>query len=193
MTQTIAIVVWSLGMILWWIIRIPHQRRARKQAVKSHRKSMAERAALAAAAVGLVVVPLIHIFTGAFRFADYPFQPLLAWTGAILLVLFLWLFRESHRHLGRNWSITLEIREEHKLVTEGLYRYVRHPMYAAFWLWALAQSLLFANWVAGISGLIGVGILYFSRVGKEEAMMRANFGQEYDDYCRTTGRVIPKI
>ena len=54
--------------------------------------------------------------------------------------------------LGRNWSITLEIRDSHRLVTDGLYRYVRHPMYTSFWLWAIAQALLIPNWIAGLQG-----------------------------------------
>ena len=83
---------------------------------------------------------------------------------------------------GKNWSVSLEIRDEHQLVTDGLYRYVRHPMYSSFWLWAIAQFFLLPNWVAGLAGLIGVAILYFFRVGKEEAMMRGRFGEAYDQY-----------
>ena len=45
------------------------------------------------------------------------------------------------------------------LVTEGIYGRVRHPMYTAFWLWAVAQALLLPNWIAGFSGLIGFGTL----------------------------------
>jgi len=48
----------------------------------------------------------------------------------------------THKDLGRNWSVTLEVREQHALVTNGVYSRVRHPMYSAFWLWALAQALL---------------------------------------------------
>ncbi len=193
MNETVAAAIWVVGIIAWWAIRIPHQRRARKQQVKSHDRSLSEKTVLAAAGVGLVAIPILHLVTDGLRFADYTFRPLLGWIGVLLYLAFLWLFRESHRHLGKNWSITLEIREEHKLVTDGLYRYVRHPMYAAFWLWAIAQAFLFPNWIAGFSGLMGVAILYFSRVAKEEAMMRASFGKEYEEYCRKTGRVIPKI
>ncbi len=193
MSEAVAAAIWVVGLIAWWAIRIPHQRRARRQEVKSHNRSSGERAALAAAGTGLVAVPILYLVTGALQFADYTFQPLLGWIGTLIFLAFLLLFRESHRHLGKNWSITLEIRQEHKLVTGGLYRYVRHPMYAAFWLWAIAQAFLFSNWIAGLSGIVGVGILYFSRVGKEEAMMRASFGDEYEEYCHKTGRVIPKF
>ena len=101
------------------------------------------------------------------------------------------LFLATHRQLGRNWSQTLELREGHTLVTHGVYRLVRHPMYSAFFLWGLAQALLLQNWIVGPAGLIGFGTLYAFRVGREEAMMRAAFGPAYADYEARTKRVIP--
>ena len=87
--------------------------------------------------------------TGEPKFADYPFRPALAWIGAAVFVSSLWLFHRTHKDLGRNWSVTLEICDRHSLVTSGVYRHVRHPMYSAFWLWAIAQSPLLPNWIAG--------------------------------------------
>ncbi|OYY06503.1 MAG: hypothetical protein B7Y70_16340 [Rhizobiales bacterium 35-68-8] len=103
----------------------------------------------------------------------------------------LWLFWRTHKALGRQWSVSLELRESHKLITSGVYEHVRHPMYSAFFLWALAQALLLPNLVAGFSGFVGFGILFFLRVGEEEAMMREAFGAEYDAYCARTKRVVP--
>ncbi|WP_354079852.1 isoprenylcysteine carboxylmethyltransferase family protein [Bradyrhizobium sp. S3.5.5] len=59
------------------------------------------------------------------------------WLGRDLsLRLRLWAcFTLTHRALGRNWSISLDLRENHALVTEAIYWRVRHPMYSAFWLW----------------------------------------------------------
>lgn len=193
MTATAAAIIWAVGIIIWIAIRFPHQKRARRLKVARHQRSNGERAALLAAGIGLVVVPVVHLTTKVLRFADYSFFPLAGWIGMVILLVFLWLFRESHRQLGKNWSITLEIREEHKLVTGGIYRYIRHPMYSAFWLWAIAQAFLLPNWIAGFSGLVGVAILYFSRVAKEEAMMRESFGAEYEAFCATTGRIVPKM
>jgi protein-S-isoprenylcysteine O-methyltransferase Ste14 len=193
MNETITAVIWAIGMIGVYIIRHPHQKRAKKQAVDNHQRSTGERTVLAIATIGLIGVPALQLAFKLFSFADYSFRPVLAWIGIIVLAAFLALFHKSHRQLGKNWSITLEIREEHKLVTDGLYRYVRHPMYSAFWLWAIAQSFIFPNWIAGFSGLVGVGILYFSRVGKEETMMRQTFGKVYEEYCAKTGRIFPKF
>jgi len=192
MTPGLAEFIWAAGLVAWVVIRIPHQKRARKTGVVRNAKTLIDRLALAAAAAGLCVIPIIYVATGFPAFADYPFQPWLAWLGLVVELAFLCLFYASHRQLGKNWSVTLEIRNEHRLVTDGLYRYVRHPMYLSFWLWAIAQSCLLPNGIAGAAGLAGVAILYFSRVRHEEAMMRDAFGASYDDYARQTGRIIPK-
>jgi protein-S-isoprenylcysteine O-methyltransferase Ste14 len=193
MTQSVAHAVWAAGLIVWFIIRWPYQRRARKIAVVSDRRSLGDRLVLAAAGIGLSLVPLIYVATGYPAVANYPFRPSMGWVGTALLIVCLVLFHVSHRQLGKNWSVTLEIRDKHQLVTDGLYRYVRHPMYSSFWLWAIAQAFLIANFVAGFAGLVGVGLLYFYRVGREEALMRKSFGRAYDAYAARTGRVIPRV
>ena len=110
-----------------------------------------------------------------------------------MFVVTLYLFYAVHRDLGRSWSVTLELRDKHALITHGVYRYVRHPMYSAFWMWAIAQALLLPNWLAGLSGIAGFGTLYFCRVRNEERMMQAAFGAEYEDYAARTKRIIPGI
>ena len=89
--------------------------------------------------------------------------------------------------------MTLEVRERHTLVTNGVYNRVRHPMYAAFWLWAVAQTLLLPNWIAGPAGLVGFGTLFFLRVGPEERMMLEAFGDDYRRYMERTARIVPGI
>jgi protein-S-isoprenylcysteine O-methyltransferase Ste14 len=133
------------------------------------------------------------VLTNEPRFANYAFRSWQGWVGAALFAAALWLFYRSHKDLGRNWSVTLEVRSQHTLVTNGVYSRVRHPMYSAFWLWALAQSFLLSNWVAGPAGLIGFGILFFLRIGREEQLMSETFGDEYRRYVARTTRVVPRI
>jgi len=82
----------------------------------------------------------------------------------------------------------LKVRENHVLVTAGVYKYVRHPMYAAFWLHGVARPLLLPNWLAGSAGLVGFGLLFFER---EEQMMIETFGEHYRAYTARTSRVVP--
>ncbi len=193
MTPAIAAIIWAIGLVAWVAIRLPYRRRARRLRVVRARRDLTERIVLPLAGIGLSVVPTVYLLTGFPAFADYRFQPWMGWAGAVAQLAFLALFYASHRQLGRNWSVTLEIRDEHRLVTDGLYRYVRHPMYSSFWLWGLAQLLLLPNWLAGPAGLVGVAVLYFARVGSEETMMRQTFGDAYDAYASRTGRIVPRI
>ena len=111
---------------------------------------------------------------------------------AVLEMCGLWLFWRSHRDLGANWSPSLEITEQHTLVTRGVYARVRHPMYAAQALLALAQMLLLPNGLAGIGGLLMFLAFYLVRVPREEQMMREHFGEAYTAYAARTGRILPR-
>lgn len=193
MTPTIAKIVWALGAIGWYVIRYPHERRSRKTSVRHDGLDRTELVLMAISAAGLGVLPAAYVATGFGGFADYPFSPVRAWIGAAVFAFALYLFHRTHRDLGRNWSVTLKVREQHRLITEGVYAYIRHPMYTAFFLWGVAQALLLANWIAGPAGLVGFGTLYLFRVRREEEMMRKSFGREYKDYCARTKRLLPWI
>jgi protein-S-isoprenylcysteine O-methyltransferase Ste14 len=193
MTLFIAKIIWGLGCVAYYVIRYPHQRRANKTPTADLRDRTRERALMGISYTGLFVIPLIYVFTDQPKFADYTFHPTQAWLGVLVLVGGMALLYRTHRDLGRAWSITLEIRDRHTLVTRGIYERVRHPMYASFWLWALSQAFLLPNWIAGLSGLVGFGTLFFARVGHEERMMLETFGDEYRAYMARTYRVIPGI
>jgi protein-S-isoprenylcysteine O-methyltransferase Ste14 len=193
MTALIAKIIYFLGLVGWVVIRYPAQRRARKIGVARSAGGTRDRVLLAIAGVGQVLIPVFYMVTGQPAFADWGFDPVLAWIGVVAIVVSLVLFRVTHKQLGRMWSVTLEMREGHKLVTDGLYGHVRHPMYSSFALFALAQLLLLQNWIAGPIGLVGFGILFFMRVPNEERVMIETFGEEYRDYMRRTARIIPRI
>jgi protein-S-isoprenylcysteine O-methyltransferase Ste14 len=193
MTLFAAKVIWVLGVVGWFIIRYPHDRRARRTPKLRRSDRGRELVLMAISGTGLGVLPFIYVLSNAPRFANYPFRPWQAWIGAVLFAVSLWLFYRTHKDLGRNWSVTLEVRDQHTLVTSGVYSRVRHPMYSAFWLWALAQALLLPNWIAGPAGLIGFGTLFFLRVGHEEALMIETFGDDYRHYMARTSRILPGI
>jgi len=193
MTALAARIAFLLGIVAWYVIRYPFQRRARKMGVARSAGGTRDRVLLIIAALAQFLVPGIYGLTGWPSFADYRFSPVQAWAGVLAMVASLVLFRVTHKQLGRMWSVTLEMREQHKLVTDGLYAYVRHPMYSSFALFALAQFLLLQNWIAGPVGPIGFGILFFLRVSREERVMIETFGDDYRDYMRRTARIIPWI
>ncbi len=193
MTQTVASVIWWVGLVGWYVIRRPFERKAKRIRVSKSFFDRWELGRLGLAIVGSVVIPAVYALTGFPASLDRPFIPAIAWVGLLTLCAALWLFRRSHVDLGRNWSISLELREQHALVEDGVYRLVRHPMYSSFFLLGLAQMLLLSNWFAGASGLVGIGVLYAFRVRREEQMMLASFGEDYRAYMAHTKRIIPWV
>lgn len=193
MTPTLAKAAFVLLAVGWYIIRFPYARRSRRTPIARSARDPREIALLVVSLAGLGLLPLLYVATGVPQFADYPFRPVQAWLGVLVALASLAMFRLTHRALRHNWSMSLEVRERHTLVTEGVYGRVRHPMYTAFWLWAVAQALLLPNWVGGFAGLVGFGILFFGRVAREERMMLESFGDEYRAYMSRTYRIIPLV
>lgn len=175
----------------WYGIRLPHMLRARRTPVVVSRRDLKERGLMVVSGAGMGFLPLAYCTVGFGGFAERAAYPAALAAGLLVAGLALALFHGSHRALGRQWSVSLELRRDHALQTGGLYRYVRHPMYAAFWAWCLAQALLLPNWIAGPAGFAGFGCLYLFRVPLEEALMREHFGTAYEDYAARTPRVVP--
>ncbi len=193
MTLMMAKLAWAALVVGWFVLRIPYERKARKARIAQDQLLLPERLRLAVSLTGLGIIPAVHVLTGFPRFADYTFQPWLCALGILVALAALVMFRLTHKALGRNWSVSLQLKEDHKLITDGIYARIRHPMYTAFWLMALAQALLLPNWVAGFAGLLGFGTLYALRVGHEERLMLDGFGAEYQAYMDRTGRLLPKL
>ena len=193
MTAALSKSVFVILTIGWYLIRYRYARRSRREKVVWTDRGPRESALLLISLTGLGILPLIFVATGFPQFASYAFHPIQGWLGLLFAIAALWMFRLTHKALGRIWSVSLDVREGHRLVTDGIYSRVRHPMYSAFWLWAVAQALLLPNWVAGFAGLIGFGTLFFGRVAREERMMLEMFGDSYRAYMERTDRVFPSV
>lgn len=173
-------------------VRLYYQRGRRKfeRAVVKHERR--EKFLYYLVSLGLIPI-FIYILTSwidRFRFSP---PPVVRWFGAGLIFVGDSLFIWSHKTLGRNWSPFLEIRKGHILVTDGPYRFIRHPMYAAIFLIGIGVLFLSANWTVALSYLLPTSSLYLIRVSDEEKMMIEKFGAEYREYMRRTGRLIPKL
>lgn len=191
--ELVAKIIWLLFIVAWGVIRYRPNVKSRKTAKSVVSRTLKERFSMIISAVGLGYIPLVWIFTDFLDDFDYTQNTMLLVMGAGFLLVSLRLFRLTHKALGKMWSHSLDLREGHKLVTSGIYEKVRHPMYTAFWVWAIGAAFLLPNWVAGFSGLIGFGTLFFLRVGQEEDMMKAEFGDEYEAYMKRTKKVFPGI
>jgi protein-S-isoprenylcysteine O-methyltransferase Ste14 len=184
--------VYFIEYVAITIVRTVHTGPYRKEKVAIDRKSTIDLILLAL--VGLsMLTPLVYIFSPVFDFADYTFPRWTGWLGAVVFAAAIWLLWRSHADLGRSWTPTLGIRDDHHLVTDGVFKYIRHPMYAAHLLWGIATPLMLHNWIAGFAFLLLTLVQYFSRVQAEEQMMMEQFGEEYESYMERTGRITPRL
>ena len=99
-----------------------------------------------------------------------------------------WLFSS----IGSGITPTSATRTEHKLVTSGPYRWIRHPLYTFGSSMFVAFGMMADNWFIALLGLIAfIGMAM--RTPKEEANLIEKFGDEYRDYMKRTGAFLPKL
>jgi protein-S-isoprenylcysteine O-methyltransferase Ste14 len=107
----------------------------------------------------------------------------LTWAGIALALWARW-------HLGQYWSARITIKEDHKLIRTGPYARLRHPIYSGLDLAAIGSALAIDRWrcVVGVC-LIVLG--YWVKARKEETMLTAQFGADFEEHCRHTGFLFP--
>jgi protein-S-isoprenylcysteine O-methyltransferase Ste14 len=116
----------------------------------------------------------------------------LRWTGVGMIIIAVGLLVWTFRCLGRNLTDTVVTRQQHTLIVDGPYRWIRHPFYDSAALLMLAISLIAANWFLFVIGSVVFGLLII-RTRTEEENLTARFGSRYRTYMERTGRFFPRI
>lgn len=114
------------------------------------------------------------------------------WTGAGITAAGILFAVWARRHIGRNWSRSVTIKEDHQLITSGPYAHVRHPIYTGLLVAFLGTGLAVGEY-RGILAFLLVFISLWYKLRLEEKWMRAQFGEAYTDYSRRTAALVPGI
>lgn len=127
-------------------------------------------------------------------FEQVRFQPTILnqITGLVIALVAVPMGISVFTNLGKNITDTVETRKNHKLVTTGIYKYIRHPLYTTGFLLFTGLGLLSSNWLMLILSFVVLITLYI-RTFKEEAKLIEEFGLDYTEYISRTGKFIPKI
>ncbi|MGC0776432.1 MAG: isoprenylcysteine carboxylmethyltransferase family protein, partial [Candidatus Acidiferrum sp.] len=114
------------------------------------------------------------------------------WSGAAVtaggLLFSVW----ARRHLGKNWSQAVTVKEGHELITTGPYALVRHPIYSGLLLGIVGCAVARGEW----RGLLAVALVFgavWHKLRLEEKWMRAQFGEPYEAYSRRVAALVPYI
>jgi protein-S-isoprenylcysteine O-methyltransferase Ste14 len=139
----------------------------------------------------IIVFVVILLRVGAFRHGGVNSDPWRAGFGLFLFAIGLGLAIWARRHIGRNWGTPMSRKDEPELVTSGLYRLVRHPIYSGILL-ALAATALALNWLWLIAVVLaGMYFVYSATV--EERYLTEEFPESYPAYRHSTKMLVPFI
>lgn len=143
----------------------------------------------------LIIVPVfIYIFTPELlAWAALPLPAGWRWFGVGLGLVGIFLLLLVHRTLDENFAFPAVVKERQTLVTVGLYRWVRHPMYTVIFIIAVVYTLISANWFIGVTWIGWIVGAVASMVGDEEIVLIEKFGDEYRAYEQRTGRFLPRL
>ena len=94
--------------------------------------------------------------------------------------------------MGKNWSMAIVPKKRSKLITTGMFAYVRHPIYALSILLMVATMIVTLTPAMTLIGIIHIAMLNMKAMSEEKYLTTVH-GQEYTDYCRKTGRFVPRL
>lgn len=95
--------------------------------------------------------------------------------------------------LGRLFTVNVAIREEHRLVRSGPYRWIRHPSYTGLLVAFAGLGVAFSSWLSLATLLVPITLAVLYRIRVEEHALRGAFGAQYEEYARHTKRLVPWI
>lgn len=125
--------------------------------------------------------------------SQYLLNVVLQIAAMLLSIGSVWMANSAIRELGKQWSFQARLIENHQLVISGVYKFVRHPIYAAMFGKLIATAFVLSHWLIF---LIAVVIFYIGtkiRTVSEEKLLREQFHDEYENYARRVPAFVPFV
>jgi protein-S-isoprenylcysteine O-methyltransferase Ste14 len=122
----------------------------------------------------------------------FPETPTLLWVGIALTAIGVGISIWARITLGRNWSARVTLKEGHELVRNGLYRWIRHPIYTGIILGFIGTAIIM-GYLRGFIGLSIIWASFYFKARREENFLRQEFGEGFDEHTKSTGMFLPKL
>lgn len=185
-----------IGVLILVIVIVHTSHGAKKD--KGKPKKMARRSPALQILVFLgflswIVLWVIFLFSSLLDGFNAAFPEWLRWIGILLLFTGDVVLILAHTFLGNNWALNPQIKVGQTLVVNGIYKWIRHPMYASYLMISLGFLLSSTNLLLGLTLLTPVSAICIIRIGIEDKMMLEQFGDEFQAYKAKTGSLWPKI
>ena len=178
--------MWLAWASYWWIASHNVKAIARREPIQSRLLHFVP----ISVSMALLLLPDFPVPVLGARFLPVATWP--SWLGVLITLAGLLFAAWARVTLGRNWSATITVKQDHDLITSGPYRFVRHPIYTGLLLGLLGIALALGEW----RGLLGVALAFgafWRKLRIEERWMREQFGSAYDDYTRRVAALIPYL
>ena len=178
--------MWLGWVAYWWAASFNVKATARREPLQSRLSHIVP----LTIAVALLWLPESPIEVLGKRFLPVAVGPF--WIGAVLTLAGLLFTVWARVHLGRNWSGTITVKQDHDLITSGPYRFVRHPIYTGLLLALIGFALARGEW----RGVVALGLAFaafWRKLRIEEQWMREQFGGAYEEYSRRVAALIPFV
>ncbi len=115
-------------------------------------------------------------------------------TVALVMAILGLLFRTwSVWTLGVFFTMHIEVQDNQKIIRKGPYRYIRHPSYLGAFVLYISTIVFLHAWYALIVAVLVLPLAFVRRIQYEDKLLRGEFGQDYEEYCRQVKRVLPFI
>lgn len=151
-----------------------------------------------------ILLQMVGYFLVFFQPPHQPFLPTIAALSGVSGIKFAvvtvgiaaasgWLIESSVRTLGKQWAVRARLVEGHQLITQGPYCYIRNPIYTGMLGMLIATGLATEHWMALLIALPIFVAGTVIRIRTEEKLLRAEFGQQFEEYARRVPAVLPGI
>jgi protein-S-isoprenylcysteine O-methyltransferase Ste14 len=122
----------------------------------------------------------------------FPWAPWAFWVAILITAIGLLFTVWARIHLGRNWSGTVTIKQDHELIVSGPYAIVRHPIYTGLLVALIGTATARGEW-RGLLAVLIAGAALWRKLGLEERWMTERFGQQYEAYSRRVPALVPRF
>ena len=179
-------VVW-IAFLVYWQIRAAGAKATQRLEPAASRIVRALVFLIAIVLLSTTRIPLPWLYRPLWRAGLWPF-----WLGAVLTVGGLLFAVWAREHLGRNWSRSVSIKQDHELITTGPYAVVRHPIYTGILAGFLGLAIAISQ-VRGFVVFVLIFLVFWVKFRMEEQWMRSQFGGTYATYVRRTAALVPYL
>jgi protein-S-isoprenylcysteine O-methyltransferase Ste14 len=191
--DALSAIVFAIVFLCWMIFAIAFiLRRKPNQATTERKRARASILGIILQALSFAIIWSAprQMFTQITSLSE-PLEVALAALTVALAVGSVWITASAVRTLGKEWSLTARVVEDHRLITSGPYRFVRHPIYTGMFGLLIATGLAYSHWIAFFVAIAIFTTGTIIRVRSEEKLLRETFGHQYDLYARRVPMILP--